>query len=159
MGILAPTPEWPVASCWTYFTTIKFGIFRSKGMGIIMLCYRVLTTVCDIWTHTLSGRFLLHDWNMVLLYRMGHEKVARLPFCTCPCDILSGVSMYILSRCFWTVSQQSCCHHSPPPLVVLDRMLLVLTHQSSLRKRATFSWPTLYISICTIKKSKVDEFK
>jgi len=26
---------------------------------------------------------------------MGHVKVARLPFCTCPCDILSGVSMYI----------------------------------------------------------------
>jgi len=24
---------------------------------------------------------------------MGHEKVARLPSCTCPCDILSGVSM------------------------------------------------------------------
>ena len=31
-----------------------------------------------------------------LLYRMGHEKVARLPFYTCPCDILSGVSMYIV---------------------------------------------------------------
>jgi len=29
------------------------------------------------------------------LYRMGHEKVARLPFCTCPCDILSDVSMCI----------------------------------------------------------------
>ena len=28
-------------------------------------------------------------------YRVGHEKVACLPFCTCPCDILSGVSMYI----------------------------------------------------------------
>ena len=25
---------------------------------------------------------------------MGHEKVARLPFCTCPCDFLSGVGMY-----------------------------------------------------------------
>jgi hypothetical protein len=25
---------------------------------------------------------------------VGHEKVARLAFCTCPCDILSGVSMY-----------------------------------------------------------------
>jgi hypothetical protein len=29
------------------------------------------------------------------LYTVGHEKVARLPFCTCPCDIISGVSMYI----------------------------------------------------------------
>jgi len=29
------------------------------------------------------------------LYRVGHEKVARVPFFTCPCDILSGVSMYI----------------------------------------------------------------
>ena len=28
------------------------------------------------------------------LYKMGHEKVARLPFWTCPCDILSGVSIY-----------------------------------------------------------------
>ena len=34
-----------------------------------------------------------------------------------------------------------------PPLVVLDGMLLALTHQSSLRARATFSWPTLYIYI------------
>ena len=25
----------------------------------------------------------------------GPRKVARLPFCTCPCDILSGVRMYI----------------------------------------------------------------
>ena len=29
-----------------------------------------------------------------LNYRVGHEQVARLPFCTCPCDILSGVSMH-----------------------------------------------------------------
>jgi len=37
----------------------------------------------------------------------------------------------------------------PPPLprlVVLDHILLVLTHQSRLRTRATFSWPTLYIN-------------
>ena len=27
-------------------------------------------------------------------YRVGHEKVASLPFCTCPCDVLSGISMY-----------------------------------------------------------------
>jgi len=26
---------------------------------------------------------------------VGHEKVARFPFCTCPCYILSGVNMYI----------------------------------------------------------------
>jgi len=31
----------------------------------------------------------------VAYYRVGHEKVARLPFCMYPCDILSGVSMYI----------------------------------------------------------------
>jgi len=40
----------------------------------------------------------LHKWFSPMLidrlfYRMGHEKVARLPFCTCPCDILSGLSM------------------------------------------------------------------
>ena len=33
-------------------------------------------------------------------YRMDHEKVARLPFCACPCDILCGVSIYILRRVF-----------------------------------------------------------
>ena len=78
---------------------------------------------------------------------MGHEKVARLPFCTCPCDILSGVIMYIAWSVL-TVSQQSRCYHfSPPPLVVLVRMLLALIHQSMLRTRATFSWPTLYIII------------
>ena len=27
-------------------------------------------------------------WLIIDLYRMGHEKVARVPFCTCPCDIL-----------------------------------------------------------------------
>jgi hypothetical protein len=32
------------------------------------------------------------------MYRMGHEKVASFPFCTCPCDILSGVR--ILRRVF-----------------------------------------------------------
>ena len=32
---------------------------------------------------------------------MGHEKVDRLPFCKCPCDILSGVSIYsIFPRVF-----------------------------------------------------------
>jgi len=31
----------------------------------------------------------------IFLYRVGHGKVARVPFCTCPCDVLSGVSMYI----------------------------------------------------------------
>ena len=37
---------------------------------------------------------------------------------------------------------------SSPLLVVLDRMLSALTHQSSLRTRATFSWPTLYYMCC-----------
>ena len=32
----------------------------------------------------------------------------------------------------------------PPRAVVHDRMLLASTHQSSLRTRATFSWPILY---------------
>jgi len=30
------------------------------------------------------------------IYRVGHKKLAHLTFCTCPCDILSGVSMYIV---------------------------------------------------------------
>jgi hypothetical protein len=37
--------------------------------------------------------FMLSGW--ILKYRVGHEKVARLPLCTCPCDILSGVGTYI----------------------------------------------------------------
>ena len=32
-----------------------------------------------------------------------------------PCDILSGVSMYIIYS-VWTVSQQSCCHNFSSPL-------------------------------------------
>jgi len=47
---------------------------------------------------------------LYLRYRVGHEKVDHLPFCTCPCDILSGVIMFIAWG-VWTVSQQSCCHH------------------------------------------------
>jgi hypothetical protein len=47
---------------------------------------------------------LIQETNLYI-YKMGHEKVALLPFCTCPCDIVSGVS-------------------PPPSLVVLDRMLL-----------------------------------
>jgi hypothetical protein len=40
---------------------------------------------------------------------MGHEKAARLPFCTCPCDILSGVSMYVILRraCSCVLMQQA----------------------------------------------------
>ena len=38
---------------------------------------------------------LLNPFTLYLLYRVGNEKEARLPFCTCPCDILSGVSMRI----------------------------------------------------------------
>ena len=31
---------------------------------------------------------------------VGHEKVSRLPFCTCPCDILSLALVCILRRVF-----------------------------------------------------------
>jgi hypothetical protein len=54
------------------------------------------------------------DGYMLVKYRVGHDKVAHLPFCTCPCDILSGVNMYI-TYSDWTVSQQSCYHHPPLP--------------------------------------------
>jgi hypothetical protein len=88
--------------------------------------------------------------RLVALYRVGHEKLARLPFCTCPCDIHSGVSMYIASS-VWTVSQQSCCH--------IQRLLcwyilsavgycINFCISTVLRTRATFSWPTLYKDVC-----------
>ena len=77
-------------------------------------------------------------WQNFQIYRVAHEKVARV------------------RRLDWRVKANnmrsrtssrgdSCCHHPPPTLVVLDRMLLALTHRSSLQNRATFSWPTLYL--------------
>ena len=33
--------------------------------------------------------------KFMLFYTEWATKIARFPFCTCPCDILSGVSMYI----------------------------------------------------------------
>ena len=62
-------------------------------------------------------RNLLHE----LMYRVGHEKAALLPFCTRPYDILSDVIMYV-AWSVWTVSQQSCCHHVqvyPSNIVIL----------------------------------------
>jgi len=47
--------------------------------------------------------------NFRTQYRVDREKVARLPFCTCPCDILSDVSMYIASE-IW-MSEQSVNSH------------------------------------------------
>ena len=46
---------------------------------------------------------------------MGHEKVARLPFCTCPCDILFGVSVCILRRVFEQLANSRAVTISPPP--------------------------------------------
>jgi hypothetical protein len=85
------------------------------------------------------------DVACFLLYRVGHEKVARV------------------RRLDWWVKANNMRSRRtsgggggemvtarlspPPPLVLLDRMLLTLTHQSILRTRATFSWPTLYISV------------
>jgi len=47
----------------------------------------------------------------------------------------------------WVGEIRSVTIPHPPllPLVVIDRMLFVLTHQSCLRTRATFSWPILYL--------------
>jgi len=46
------------------------------------------SSICD-WF------IFLEDLTLnVCLYTDGHEKVARLPFCTCPCDILSAVSKF-----------------------------------------------------------------
>ena len=58
----------------------------------------------------------------------------------------------------WTTSVggKSRCHNFSPPLppprlLVHDRVLLILTHQSSLRTQATFSWYILYKTIPLIK--------
>jgi len=59
---------------------------------------------------------------------MSYEKVARLPFCTCPCDILSGVVLVcVLRRVFEQLVNSCAVLPTPlpsPSLVVLDRMLL-----------------------------------
>jgi len=73
---------------------------------------------------------------------MGHEKAARLLFCTCPCDILSGVSM------LRTAFKQSCCHHFQHLLwwYILSAYGCSINFciYAMLRARATFSWPILY---------------
>jgi hypothetical protein len=35
--------------------------------------------------HVLGLKLGIYAWNMQLKYRMGHEKVAHLPYCTHPC--------------------------------------------------------------------------
>jgi len=81
------------------------------------------------------------------LYRMGHEKVARLPFCTCPCDILSLALVCILRRVFEQLVNSRTVNNPPPRLVVLDRMsfaCIMFCIYVMLRNRATFSWSILY---------------
>ena len=34
-------------------------------------------------------------WEYIYIYRVGHEKVARLPFCTCPC--------YCINFCIYAI--------------------------------------------------------
>jgi len=42
-----------------------------------------------------SFSFYIFIVNLCALYSVGQEKVVHLPFCMCPCDILSDVNMYI----------------------------------------------------------------
>ena len=78
---------------------------------------------------------------------MGHEKAARLPFCTCPCDILSGVSMYV------AYSVQTVVLSPLPTSSMMVHPFSILSAYgccinfciyAMLRVRATFSWPILY---------------
>jgi len=68
----------------------------------IKLALRISVKLCRIgpplcWRYA-KWRVRL-NYYVIVLYRVGHEKVARLPFCKCPCDILSGDSIYsILHR-------------------------------------------------------------
>ena len=41
-----------------------------------------------------SGSWMGFTWSKFTLYRVGSKKVAPFSFCTCLCDILSGISMY-----------------------------------------------------------------
>ena len=75
--------QWPAV---TYYTNYSFALRHTitsprEFLQICNTCYTALkkSALCP------------HK-----LYRVGREKVACLPFCTCPCDILSGVSMYIV---------------------------------------------------------------
>ena len=95
-------------------------------------------------------------------YRMGHENVARLPFCTCPCDILSGVSMYfavtaikitILRREYLNMIRcaQLCIdaggnhfHHLWWFILTAFDYCINFCIYAMLQSRTTFSLPTLY---------------
>ena len=58
---------------------------------------------------------------------MGHENVARLRFSTCPCDVLCGVSMYLLRRLFEQLVNSravAISPHAPPPLYAFRILLL-----------------------------------
>ena len=64
-------------------------IMASIGLQNIFLRELYVFKHVDATQLRISGKVLC------ILYRMGHEKVARLLFCTCSCDILSGVSVLI----------------------------------------------------------------
>ena len=69
------------------------------------------------------------------IYRMGHEKVARLPFCTCPCycinfciyamvrsrAILSWPTLYYIFRlCICNLNYLECKSHAPCYIAIYD---------------------------------------
>ena len=90
--------------------------------------------------------FCSNIYIYIYIYRVGHEEVVCLLFCTCPCDFSLALVLY----CVVCLTSQSKVVLSlfPPLLFVLDPMLLVCINfciYAMLRTWATFSWPTLYI--------------
>jgi hypothetical protein len=99
-------------------------VYRGKNVCVCVCeCVIVVVTVVVIVVFNNNAVSEVACKDEVWLYRMGHEKVARLPFCTYPC--------YCINFCTYAM----------------------------LRNRATFSWPTLYLSRCWNIKCSLSFYK
>ena len=88
--------RWEITQKKTYSCTRFMFIIQCSNLfrPYILLVFRELKfwSACTayIW------RIVIDDWQTKCIYiGNGPRKVARLPFCTSPCDILSGVSIYV----------------------------------------------------------------
>jgi hypothetical protein len=90
---------------------------------------------------------ICYFYQQMHIYRVGHEKVARLPFFRCPCDILHRVYFNTIRLA------QLCIDAGGNHFKHLLRWFILSAFgycidfciYTMLRTRATFSWPTLYV--------------
>jgi len=80
----------------------KFCVHKTVGAGCPCVRYPEKSRGAPIFLLSVSvGDYILLDCNFNWpggkgqIIQNGQRKVALIPFCPCPCDILSSVSMYI----------------------------------------------------------------